>query len=150
MPGPAKRSNAHKAATGSRKQHQGEDLAPKPITRAPLPPKDLSEVGVAEWRRIVNLLVAEQILTKFDLQAVYVMCCEWEIYKEALDDIREKGMYMSYDSGHEQVRPVVAAKNQAFANYSKLLRHFGGDPEARAKVKRVRPPEKKKSKFDGI
>lgn len=150
MPGPAKRSNAHKRKTGSRHTHTGEDLTPEILTKVPSVPKDLGEHAKAEWKRICRLLVEQEILTEMDLATIKIMCQEYERYCRALIDIEENGEFQVTQTGYEQVRPSSGIRNQAFANYTRLLRHFGGDTEARAKIKRVRPQVEEKSKFDDI
>lgn len=149
MPGPPKRSNAHKAKNGSRKEHHGEDVAPPLLTRTPDVPVFLKgkKYAMQEWHRVCRLLIEEQILTRWDLPLIKILCSEWHRYCTACDDIDEKGEYMITSSGYEQVRPAHTVRNKAFGNYEKSLQKVGADVVSRSRMKRVRPVEEKKNKF---
>ena len=148
MPGPKKESNAHKKAKGSRKVHAGQDVAPELLKTPPKSPAFLKgkKYAIQEWNRVCKLLVAEEILTRWDLQTIKTMCNEWERYCIACEHIEANGEYFITTTGYEQVRPASGVRNQAFTNYTKLLRLVGGDVEARAKMKRVKP---QKAEDDG-
>lgn len=152
MRGPAKRSNAHKKKTGSRKIHHGEDLAPPLLDAIPAIPsflKGKKEAG-EEWRRVCKLLIEEQVLTKWDLPTIKVMCSEWQRYCDACADIDKNGEYMKTQTGYEQVRPAHTIRNKAFGHYEKLLQRVGADVVSRARMKRVSPQEDDVNAFDGI
>lgn len=152
MPGPAPRSNQHKKTVGSNKIHTGEDIAPPLLDKVPAVPAILKgkRYAQAEWKRVCKLLIEEQILTRWDLATIKVMCLEWERYCLACDDIDQNGEFMVTHSGYEQVRPVHTIRNKAFGNYEKLLQRTGADVVSRAKMKRIRPPEKKGGRFDAL
>lgn len=153
MPGPPKQSNAHKKKTGSRKMHPGEDLAPPLIDRVPDVPAFLKgkHYAVNEWRRVCKLLIAEQILTRWDYTTITVLCSEWQRYCDACDDIDKNGEVMTTKTGYEQVRPASTIRNKAFGHYEKMLLRVGGDIVSRSKMKRIKPAKaEKKNSFGGI
>jgi len=143
-----KRSNAHKSKSKKTKLHKGEDLTPALLTRVPATPKDLGVEGKKEWRRVCRLMIAEEMLTSWDLVSLTAMCFEWERYFGAVKDIEKNGESYTNDRDIEVLRPASTIRNKAFANYTKLLRLYGGDNEARSKMKRVRPIEQTKGAFD--
>lgn len=152
MPGPAKRSNAHKSATMSRKIHDGEDLAPEIIEKMPTIPKALSgkKEAVAEWRRVCKLLIEQQILTEWDFPTIRIMSLEWQRYCDALADIELNGEFMVTSTGYEQVRPSHTIRNKAFDHYTSLLQRVGGDVVSRARMKRIKPSSEKKNPFGDV
>jgi len=152
MPGPAKRSNQHKKATMSRKQHTGEDLAPEIISAIPEVPPILSGrlEAIEEWNRICSLLVEQQILTEWDLPTVRIMCMEWQRYCDAVNDIETNGEFMVTKSGYEQVRPVHTIRNKAFGHYTTLLQRVGGDVVSRARMKRIKPVQEESNPFGSV
>lgn len=152
MPGPAKRSNAHKRATMSRKIHDGEDLAPEILDKMPTIPSVLSGLKEAEkeWRRVCKLLIEQQILTEWDLPTIRIMCLEWQRYLDALEDIKTNGEFMVTSTGYEQVRPSHTIRNKAFDHYTSLLQRVGGDVVSRAKMKRIKPAVAKSNPFGSM
>ena len=148
MPCPPKQSKAHKTAKHSRKIHKSEDLTPDLLDKIPPRPSDLGKDGAKEWKRVCTLLFEEQLLTKWDLPTIKIMCMEWERYYHAVQDINEHGTYQTAQSGYEQQRPVVAERDKGFANYSKLLDKFGGNVVARSRMKRVQPKQEGKNPFE--
>ena len=150
MPGPAKQSNATKKAKGSRKIHLGEDLAPPLLMAIPKPPAILSEIGREKWENICDLLISEEMLTAWDLSGLEALCLEFERYVEAVEDCRKNGEYFETANGYQTKRPVAVTRNQAFSNYTYLLKRFGGDVQARASMKRIRPQKEGKNPFGAI
>lgn len=150
MAGPAKRSNAYLKKIGSRKIHSGEDLAPPLLDTIPEPPSTLQAAGIEKWRHICRLLIEEEMLTMWDLSALEALCLEFERYLEAVEDTRKGGEYFKTESGYETKRPIAVTRNQAYVNYTALLKRFGGDVMARANMKRIKPQKEKSNPFAGL
>lgn len=149
MPGPTKRSNQHLAKIG-KKIHLGEDLAPSLLTKIPDPPITLNPVGQKKWVEVCDLLLEQEVLTAWDLSQLEVMCLEFQRYIDAIEDIKKLGEYFTTGNGYECKRPASVVRNQAFLNYTRLLRRFGGDVAARAGMKRIRPQIAKSNPFADI
>lgn len=133
-----------------RKIKKSDKLAPPLLDYIPEPPKGLRITGKNEWTRICTLLYDESLLTEWDLSLLHVMCIEYERYIDACKDIRKSGSYQKSRTGYEQQRPVVAERDKAFANYSKLLLSFGGNPASREKIKRCVSGEQKKNPYEEL
>ena len=135
----------------SKRKKRTDQVAPELLHKVPPAPKVLKAEGKKEWRRIIKLLMAEEIITVFDTQEVLLACLEWETYIDARQVVADKGYtWESEKSGYTQVRPEVKIANDAFRNYSGKLALFGMNPYSRTKIKRVAPVEQEQNAFSEI
>ena len=134
----------------SKRTPTGPDITPPPINYKPEPPAILGEHGRRKWKKSVNLLMSESLLTKFNIDSLLTLCIEWERYIACIETLRKDGETFTTDSGYIQKNPAAAQANTSFANYTKIATLFGLDPTSIKKLKRVAAVEKEENEFWGI
>lgn len=134
----------------SKRPPTGPDITPPPINYKPDPPAILGEHGRRKWKKTVNLLVSESLLTKFFLDSLLTLCIEWERYIACIETLRVDGETFTTESGYIQKNPAAAQANTSFANYTKIATLFGLDPTSIKKLKRVAAVKEEKNAFDGV
>ena len=106
--------------------------APVAETEVPKPPAQLRRHGKAAWKRAITEMTRAGILSRLDLDVLFVYCDLWETILELRRDVRKKdGRVYETESGYE--RPTERAKQLAaaqkeFRQYAALL---GLAPNAR-------------------
>jgi P27 family predicted phage terminase small subunit len=138
---------------------------PAPPATLPEPPGHLSEVALAEWRRIVPQLDAMGVITAVDGAALSIYCMTFARWLDALAAVAEFGLFIDTrivrtagpdgavletvnDKGCVKSNPAVAVAAGCEAAMARLLGEFGLTPASRSKVKATgRPVENKLAKF---
>jgi P27 family predicted phage terminase small subunit len=129
--GPAAKPNAVRVMEG--KSPRKDELKAPP--GLPSAPGYLDSFARAEWRRIVPLLHAMEILTKVDRAALEAYCNAYSNMREAQMVLAKKGLTVrTGPQGYLQQRPEVAIANKSMALVQKLCAEFGMTPSARARM----------------
>jgi P27 family predicted phage terminase small subunit len=85
-----------------------------PLTKAPSPPKFLSDAARAEWRRVMPRLVADRIVTRADLGGVENYCIatgrvrEIEVLIRAAGSAIDPALYRAQDKAMQTARQLAA------------------------------------------
>jgi P27 family predicted phage terminase small subunit len=96
-----------------------------PLTKAPSPPKFLSDHARAEWRRVMPRLVADRIITRADLGGVENYCIAIGRVREIEALIRAAGT----------IDPALfRAQDKAMQTARQLAAEYGLSPVSRKRV----------------
>jgi P27 family predicted phage terminase small subunit len=82
----------------------------------PRPPKFLSKDAKKKFRQLVKQLAERRAVTAGDADLIAIYCGTWERLQQALENIREEGLIVTYtrlDSGgnpHDVERPNISLK----------------------------------------
>lgn len=117
-------------------------MDPTKVIGVPKPPAYLGKYGKALWKNQLEQLAELKMLTKVDLLALGQYCHEWDIYRDAIADIKNHGIKNAYD----QISPAVTVKNQSFKNMLQIADRFGFVASAREKI--TMPEQKEKDPLE--
>ena len=121
-------------AQGSRRA-AGRTGEPTPPVTAPMPPKELNEQAMVEWRRIVPLLEEMNLLAQADRAALALYCQAFARWQDAEKNIAEDGVIVKAPSGYPVQNPYISISNGAIGQILKLLGEFGLSPSARTRLR---------------
>lgn len=96
-----------------------------PIKRKPPAPKHLSPFAVAEWDRVLPMLVGRELICRADLGMVEAYCVARGLVIESEFRRREKGADMP---------KWLRVQNQAMLTAARLSASLGLDPSSRARL----------------
>ena len=103
----------------------------KPLEKVPpIPTRLKGKLARDYWKRITVELVRIRAITDLHLEALEVLCEQWQTYKE-LETWCQKNpnmLVVEYASGHMVEHPKVRLKQTAFTNLTKLWPKFGLTP----------------------
>ena len=102
--------------------------------RTPEVPDFLDDTALAEWERVVDILVANGTLGRTDRGVLAGNCQSWSDYISAVELLRREGMVVVTSSGYSQPHPMVAIMNGAWDRYLKTSRELGLTPASRTKL----------------
>jgi P27 family predicted phage terminase small subunit len=150
-PGPPRKPTALKLLEGTAR-------APKPGLREPsppparlVPPRYLSPVARAEWRRLAGELFAQGVTTELDRGCLYVYVSVWGQLRAAEQMLAEAvkrdpaggGLLLTTEAGNVIQHPAVGIANRARMLLLRAAAELGLTPAARARVlvaEPARPP----------
>ena len=132
MASPHKKPSQIKKLQGTNRKDRVNEgrMDPTKVISVPKPPAYLGKYGKALWKNQLEQLAELKMLTKVDLVALGQYCQEWQIYRDAIADIKKHGIKNSYD----QISPAVTVKNQSFKNMLQIADRFGFVASAREKI----------------
>lgn len=109
--------------------------APEPDVSAPLPPKWLAGEALAEWHRIVPLLLSEKCVSQWDRTALVLYCQEWATYVDVTEQLRaEESMLAEGASGQFVEHPLLRIQGKCFKRLLQVCSEFGLTPAARSRL----------------
>ena len=121
------------------------DRRPKPRTRPavgglPAPPRALSGAALAEWRRVLPLLAAEDLVSRLDRGVLAAYCLAWARLVAAEKALLD-GKPLTTEGSHGGTipRPEVRIATMATAQVAALADRLGLSPAGRARLGLVRP-----------
>ena len=120
----------------------GGRMDPSKIVVVPDAPEYLDKHGKELWNNQLKQLSLLKMLTEVDLVALAQYCKEYDLYRDALDDINENG----FVNKHDQISPAVSVKNQAFKNMLQIADRFGFVASARENI--TMPEEKEQDPLE--
>lgn len=120
---------------GSFRKDRHNTAAPEPESNAPEPPKWLSGESLAEWKRIVPLLLAEQSVTPWDRAALAAYCEEWKLYVSCSQKIRMiKSLTVTGSRKQKAEHPLLRVREKCFKRMMQVCAEFGLTPASRSRL----------------
>jgi phage terminase small subunit len=113
------------------------DLSAEPLTTVPDPPtKRLGVHGVAYWRRLAPILVAQRRLTPLLLEALESLCSEWNSYVRLQLWLQRsiKRWTSKTANGYEQETPQVRQMRTALREVQRLWVLLGITPRESRRI----------------
>ena len=140
-----RKSTAEKQLTGTfraDRYHTGPKFAAPPGATVKPPAWIKSDkVALAEWKRVVPLLLAENILRQTDLTTLGSYCVLFSRWRQAAEDVQTRGQVLTITSTTRTGRTDRPAQNPScrlevlYANaMAKVSSKFGLSPTDRGKV----------------
>ncbi len=123
------------------------------------PPHYLGRLAKGCWRKVVPFLESTQRVQRIDVALVEQYCSEYEIYRQAYQDIQENGIqskiYVSLQDSTGQIigkdfsgyrkNPAVATMNDALKQLKSIGSQLGLSPQARQELMQIASHKKEKS-----
>lgn len=141
MAGKKGRSGRKRKSTQTLKLHgtfrkdRHSTAAPEPPVTAPEPPKWLTGAALAEWKRIVPLLIKENCVTAWDRAALTAYCEEWKLYSNVTQKIRIlKGLTVTGSKKQKAEHPLLRVREKCFRRLLQVCAEFGLTPASRARL----------------
>lgn len=110
----------------------------KPIANAirtvPKPPKHFPAAAVAEWKRIMPVLVERRVLSAADLHAAERFCEAASDIVDARTTIAEHGAYVFNRLGELKRNPAFSTLREATTNCKMWANELGLTPKSRSKA----------------
>jgi P27 family predicted phage terminase small subunit len=108
----------------------------------PTPPEHLTDDALAEWNRVIDLLVNLKLVTQIDRAALAAYCqaygrwvqAERSLAEMAAKDKLTRGLMIKTKSGNLIQNPLVGAANKAMADMMRYCVEFGMTPSSRARL----------------
>ena len=146
--GPPAKPTATKILEGTFRKDRAAKHEPKPPAATPSCPAWLNTEAKREWRRIVPLLEALNLMTKPDRAALAGYCQAYSRWRQAERILDDEGLTMSFvtKAGDEifQARPEVAIAQSSSKLMKAFLSEFGLTPASRTRISApVKEPEQK-------
>ena len=107
---------------------------PKPKAATNRAPNGLSKDALKHWHTVAKQLSAAKILTELDKPALILYCEAWARWREATNQVGERGMLVKSPSGYPMQNPYLAIANKAFEQMQKMLVEFGMTPSSRSRI----------------
>jgi P27 family predicted phage terminase small subunit len=113
---------------------------PLPTNEPVIPPGDLSppsilrDEALAEWHRVVGLLVSVGIATPVDRAVLAAYCNAWGRFVDAERMIQQKGMTVGTGDGYAIQSTWLVIANKALDQLLKLGTEFGMTPSSRCRL----------------
>lgn len=155
MPASAGRKNAPLKLKLLKGRHAGTDSGGRKLVEAPrflrLPPTkptDLTPYASEQWDLVVGELQRLEILKPIDAASLTFACEIWSLGKQALDVIREEGIFGVNSQGRVR-HPAVAIYNECSKEWRSWSAEFGLTPAAEAKVGSKGPSGEDDNPFAG-
>jgi P27 family predicted phage terminase small subunit len=127
------------------------EAEPQYEVAAPDMPEGLPPEAVAEWERVVPMLVASRVMTRVDRAALTSYVLAWARLLQAEAEIQAHGILVPVmvedadgvyiDSGNRKKNPAVTVQNEAKRNLRAFSAEFGITPASRTKVKSEGPEQ---------
>lgn len=123
------------------------------------PPHYLGRLAKGCWRKVVPFLESTQRVQRIDDALVEQYCSEYEIYRQAYQDIQENGiqtkLFNSLQDSTGQIigkdfagyrkNPAVATMNDALKQLKSIGSQLGLSPQARQELMQIASHKKEKS-----
>ena len=144
-PGPRARPTLLKKFEGNPGKRQLPKNEPKPKSRkrTPQAPSFLSTLAKKEWKRIAGELHRLGLLTDLDITALAAYCQNYEMFIEAVENIKKHGVLVKQQSGFPVQSPYLNILNQATDRMKKWMVEFGMTPSSRTGVAVSKDTKKK-------
>ena len=100
----------------------------------PSPPSTLGPLALAEWRRIIPLLVAEGHLSRLDRGVVVMYCEAWEAREKAVAILRDQGLTVYGGDSGVKKNPAWQIWREASASMLAAAKEMLATPIARVRT----------------
>lgn len=105
----------------------------EPLTKAPRPPAWLDPYAVAEWKRVLPVLVARRVVCSADLAQVETYCVMNGLVRKIEVERKQTGGVID--------PKMFGVQNRAAQTARQIAATLGLDPVSRARMGNVAPPE---------
>lgn len=112
-------------------QHEGREDAVK--TTYP-PPAHLGEHGANLWSSLVDEAVRLGMLTQTDYPIFVSLCEQWQVKREAREQMREEGITIEGGNRGRKANPANSIYKSATSEVRKHLSELGFTPTARTRM----------------
>lgn len=153
MSGPAKTPTALVIARGNPGKRPLPKAEPKPRACAPNPPADLDAFALAEWHRLVALLMKVRVLTENDGSALAQWCKSASRQRAAEKEfIADGSRYAIHNerTGGLSANPLTRIIQAEAKLQDRLMQQFGMTPSSRTRVQTVGGDQKESDPFDDL
>ena len=134
MPGPRPKPTQLKIVSGNPGKRAPNKNEPKPKAAGHRAPLGLSKLALKHWHTVAKQLSEARILTELDKPALILYCEAWARWREATDQVSDRGMLVKSPSGYPMQNPYLAIANKAFEQMQKMLVEFGMTPSSRSRI----------------
>jgi len=97
------------------------------------PPKHFKGEAAKAWKRLVEILGPQRIVSHSDYYSLMILCESWAVYRRAEDAIAKDGDFLIGQKGELIKHPAHTLINQAWERIRPLLSEFGLTPTARSR-----------------
>ena len=109
------------------------------VSKIPLAPEWLSEIGKSEWIKVCVELFNKQMLHQIDLRILEAYCNAISLHIETEIHLRENGRIQEFKNPDGTIKHTQAAPHQKIANDAldralKIATQFGFTPSARSSI----------------
>tara|TARA_R110000824_G_scaffold271530_3_gene460032 strand:- start:402 stop:878 length:477 start_codon:yes stop_codon:yes gene_type:complete len=109
------------------------------VSKIPLAPEWLSEIGKSEWVKVCVELFNKQMLHQIDLRLLEAYCNAISLHIETEIHLREKGRIQEFKNPDGTIKHTQAVPHQKIANDAldralKIATQFGFTPSARSSI----------------
>jgi P27 family predicted phage terminase small subunit len=101
---------------------------------APKPPRGLSKVEQAKWKKLCKQLSENRVLTELDLDALEMYVRSWHSMMQALADVKKRGKLITNATGGEVWNPSWTEYKHSVAVVRSLQAEFGLTPSSRTGI----------------
>lgn len=105
------------------------------MTTMPLPPSDLTDEALKEWKRVAPLLGIDRKVKEVDQQMLAMYCNAVAFAAEAAETVRSEGVVIDGYRGSKVKHPALQVFRDMTATASALAKPLGITPEGRGKLK---------------
>lgn len=101
----------------------------------PRPPRGMSDVARAEYRRLIRQYRGSGLITQFDRASLAMLCELYARWLHAEQMLRETdGLVIETKQGNKIQNPWLGIANRAQSEYRRWCSEFGLTPVARARI----------------
>ncbi len=111
-----------------------ENPQPKTLSLDEKPPNWIGKYGQELWEARAPELIELGILTKADRPMFEILCCTWNMFREALEIMNREGLSVKDERGLPRKNPIWTLYNSAAKDFSKLAQEFGMTPVSRQRL----------------
>ncbi|GAB1669190.1 TPA: phage terminase small subunit P27 family [Mannheimia haemolytica] len=106
------------------------------MTKKKLPkaPDYLDEIAKSQWKSKINMLAERGDITGEDYTNLELYCVNYSLYRQAVQNIAERGFSITNSQGTEARNPALTAKSEAEKIIIKMSSLLGFDPVSRRKT----------------
>lgn len=156
MASPYKQPKELKQVKGTHRKSRDlpDAMSVKPLTNVPMAPADLPEPAHKTWYSVCSQLLASQILSVLDLDALKAYCFQIWVMDEAMENLKSQGFTITITNkgggSYETKSPYIAIYNDALAHVNRIGQQFGFSPSSRTKISLGQAKPEKKNPYAGF
>ena len=111
-----------------------KEPAPKPSNLDQPPTWMRGRAARRKWRELAPMLQEWGIMAETDVDALALLCTQYQIYEEALKIVQVEGFTTTSSKGTETKHPAMRVLEGAQDRVLSMLREFGMTPASRSNV----------------
>ena len=101
--------------------------------KTPKAPSYLDAIATDQWKRKIKQLAERGDITEEDYTNLELYCVNYSLYRQAVQNIAERGFSITNTQGTEARNPALTAKSEAEKIIIKMSSLLGFDPVSRRK-----------------